>query len=96
MAGKYTVLESTSKSGNRLVSFVQMYDLITVSTKFQHDSIHKGMWAILGTNDVNYTDHVLANRRRRMHTVTDVTGVRGPNCDSDQITVWQEYNAVTK
>jgi len=44
---------------------------------------------ILETNDVNYTDHVLANRSR-MHTVTDVTGVRGPNCDSDQITVWQE------
>jgi hypothetical protein len=90
MAGKYTLLESTRKHGNRLVSFVQMYDLITVSTKFQHYRIHKGMWAILGTNDVNYTDHALANRRSRMHTVIDVTGVKGPNCDSDEIIVWQE------
>ena len=59
------------ENGNRLVSFVHMYNLIIVSTKFQHTKIYKGTWIIPGTNDVNQTDHVLVNRRR-MHTITDV------------------------
>jgi len=57
-----------------------MYDLIVVSTKFQHTKIHKG------TNDVNQIDHVLVNRRRK-HTVTDIRSIRGPDCDSDHFLV---------
>ena len=41
VAGKYSLIESTSENENRLVSFVQMYDLIILSSKFKHKKIHK-------------------------------------------------------
>lgn len=69
--GKHKSHESTSKNGNTVVSFGQIDDLIIVSTKFHCKKIHTATGDILGTNDVNQTDHVLVNRRR-MHTVTDV------------------------
>jgi hypothetical protein len=83
VAGKYTLHSSTSGNGNRLVSFAQMYQLIILSTKFQHKKIHEGTWVIPGTNEVNQTDRVLVNRRR-MHTVTVVRSMKRPDCDSDR------------
>jgi hypothetical protein len=62
--------ESASKNGNTLVSFAPMIDLIIGSTKGQHTKIHKGTWVILGTNDINQTDHVLVNRKI-IHTITN-------------------------
>jgi len=41
VAGKYSLHDSTSENGNRLVSIVQMYDFIIVGSKFQHKKIHK-------------------------------------------------------
>jgi hypothetical protein len=70
IAGKYTVHESTSKIGNTLVSFAHMFNLIIVSTKLQHMKIHKGTWVILGTNNINQTDHMLVNRKI-IHTITN-------------------------
>ena len=36
VAGNCSLPESTSENGNRPVSFAQMYNIITVGTKFQH------------------------------------------------------------
>ena len=47
-----------------------MIDLIIGSKKVQHTKIHKGTWVILGTNDINQTDHLLVNRKR-IHTITN-------------------------
>jgi len=77
IAGEYTVHESTCKNGNTLVSFAPVIDLIIGSTKVQHTKIHKGTWDILGTNDINQTDHVLVNRKR-IHTITNLRSMTGP------------------
>jgi len=74
--GEYTLHESTSKNGNTLVSFAPMISLIIGSTKVQHTKIHKGTWVILGTNDINQTDHVLV-KRKRIHTISNLS-MRGP------------------
>jgi len=44
--GKYILHEPTCENGKRLVSFAQIYDLIIVSTKFQHKN---------STRNVGYT-----------------------------------------
>jgi hypothetical protein len=70
IAGEYTLHESTCENGNTHVSFAPMISLIIGSTKMQHTKIHKGTWGILGTNDINQTEHVLVERKR-IHTITN-------------------------
>jgi hypothetical protein len=57
-------------------------NLIVMSTKFQHNKIHKGTCLAPDRMTLNQTDHVLISSKKK-ELIEDVRSMRGPNIDSD-------------
>jgi hypothetical protein len=60
--------------------------ILLYEARFNHKTIHKGIWKIPGSEETNQTDHVLVSRRHGS-SILDVNTTRGPNCDSDHYLV---------
>jgi hypothetical protein len=89
VAGKYTIHNETSANGNLLTQFAQMYNLIIMSTCFDHKIVQKGTWKTPVqevTTQISQIDHVPLSSRHAS-SIMDIRTYRGPNCDPDHILV---------
>jgi endonuclease/exonuclease/phosphatase family metal-dependent hydrolase len=86
VAGRHTLHDITSESGEKFVQLAIAHNQEKSRTKFQNRRIHKGTWKVPSQDICNQIDHILINKRRAS-TIIDVCTLRGPNCDSDHYLV---------
>ena len=84
--GKFSLHETTSNNGLRLIDFVAARNMVVSSTRFQHLDIHKATWLSPDQKTRNQIDHVAIDGRHAS-SVLDVRTFRGVNIDSDHFLV---------
>lgn len=80
--GRFSLHESTSTNGLRLIGFAAAHNMTVRSTSFPHLDIHKATWLSPDRLTRNQIDHVVIDARHAS-SILDVRSCRGPNIDSD-------------
>ncbi|XP_050742432.1 craniofacial development protein 2-like [Drosophila biarmipes] len=84
--GRFSLHETTSNNGLRLIDFAAARNMVVSSTRFRHFDIHKATWLSPDQKTRNQTDHVVIDGRHAS-SVMDVRTFRGVNIDSDHYLV---------
>ncbi|XP_043065425.1 uncharacterized protein LOC122320881 [Drosophila ficusphila] len=84
--GRFSLHETTSSNGLRLIGFAAAHNMVVRSTGFRHLDIHKATWLSPDRLTRNQIDHVVIDARHAS-SVLDVRSCRGPNIDSDHYLV---------
>ncbi|XP_060665561.1 uncharacterized protein LOC132797804 [Drosophila nasuta] len=84
--GRFSLHETTSSNGLRLIGFAAAHDMVVRSTGFRHLDIHKASWLSPDRLTRNQIDHVVIDARHASN-ILDVRSCRGPNIDSDHYLV---------
>ncbi|KPU81866.1 uncharacterized protein Dana_GF27359, partial [Drosophila ananassae] len=84
--GQFSLHETTSSNGLRLIGFAAAHNMVVRSTGFRHLDIHKASWLSPDRLTRNQIDHVVIDARHASN-VLDVRSCRGPNIDSDHYLV---------
>ncbi|XP_060665569.1 uncharacterized protein LOC132797813 [Drosophila nasuta] len=84
--GRFSLHETTSSNGLRLIGFAAAYNMVVRSTGFRHLDIHKASWLSPDRLTRNQVDHVVIDARHASN-ILDVRSCRGPNIDSDHYLV---------
>jgi len=84
--GRYSLHETSSSNGLRLIDFAAAHNMVVSSTRFQHDNIHKATWQSPDQSTFNQIDHIVIDGRHAS-SILDVRSFRGPNIDSDHYLV---------
>ena len=90
--GPFSLHESTSSNGLRLIGFAAAHNMIVRSTGFRHLNIHKASWLSPDRLTRNQIDHVVIDARHAS-SILDVRSCRGPNIDSDHYLVAAKVRA---
>ncbi|XP_043064519.1 uncharacterized protein LOC122320475 [Drosophila ficusphila] len=80
--GQFSLHETTSSNGLRLIGFAASHNMVVRSTGFRHLDIHKASWISPDRLTRNQIDHVVIDARHAS-SILDVRSFRGPNIDSD-------------
>ncbi|XP_043063419.1 uncharacterized protein LOC122319764 [Drosophila ficusphila] len=80
--GQFSLHETTSSNGLRLIGFAASHNMVVRSTGFRHLDIHKASWIAPDRLTRNQIDHVVIDARHAS-SILDVRSFRGPNIDSD-------------
>ncbi|XP_060665604.1 craniofacial development protein 2-like [Drosophila nasuta] len=84
--GQFSLHETTSNNGFRLIDFATARNMVVSSTRFRHLDIHKATWLSPDQKTRNQIDHVVIDGRHAS-SVMDVRTFRGVNIDSDHYLV---------
>ncbi|XP_060665319.1 uncharacterized protein LOC132797575 [Drosophila nasuta] len=84
--GRFSLHETTSSNGLRLIGFAAAHNMVVRSTGFRHLDIHKASWLSPDRLTRNQIDHVVIDARHASN-ILDVRSCRGPNIDSDHYLV---------
>ncbi|XP_060665650.1 uncharacterized protein LOC132797914 [Drosophila nasuta] len=84
--GRFSLHETTSSNGLRLIGFAAAHNMVVRSTGFRHLDIHKASWLSPDRLTRNQIDHVVIDARHAS-SILDVRSCRGPNIDSDHYLV---------
>ncbi|XP_070138628.1 uncharacterized protein [Drosophila bipectinata] len=84
--GRFSLRETTSSNGLRLIGFAAAHNMVVRSTGFRHLDIHKASWLSPDRLTRNQIDHVVIDARHASN-ILDVRSCRGPNIDSDHYLV---------
>ncbi|XP_051858036.1 uncharacterized protein LOC127565056 [Drosophila albomicans] len=84
--GQFSLHETTSNNGFRLIDFAAARNMVVSSTRFRHLDIHKATWLSPDQKTRNQMDHVVIDGRHAS-SVMDVRTFRGVNIDSDHYLV---------
>ncbi|XP_062135135.1 uncharacterized protein LOC133844877 [Drosophila sulfurigaster albostrigata] len=84
--GQFSLHETTSNNGFRLIDFSAARNMVVSSTRFRHLDIHKATWLSPDQKTRNQIDHVVIDGRHAS-SVMDVRTFRGVNIDSDHYLV---------
>ena len=84
--GRYSLHDTTSDNGFRLVDFAAGRDVLVASTQFTHLNIHKGTWKSPDQSTVNQIDHIAIDARH-FSSIQDIRTFREANIDSDHYLV---------
>ncbi|XP_050745641.1 craniofacial development protein 2-like [Drosophila biarmipes] len=80
--GRFSLHETTSNNGLRLIDFAAARNMVVSSTRFRNLDIHKATWLSPDQNTLNQIDPVVIDGRHAS-SVMDVRSFRGVNIDSD-------------
>ena len=84
--GNFSLHDTTSDNGMRLVDFAAAKNMVVSSTRFRHKDIHKATWVSPDQRTRNQIDHLVIDGRHSS-SVMDVRVIRGANIDSDHYLV---------
>ena len=84
--GNFSLHDTTSDNGIRLVDFAAAKNMVVSSTRFRHKDIHKATWVSPDQRTRNQIDHLVIDGRHSS-SVMDVRVIRGANIDSDHYLV---------
>ncbi|XP_051858122.1 uncharacterized protein LOC127565084 [Drosophila albomicans] len=79
--GRFSLHETTSSNGLRLIGFAAAHNMVVRRTGFRHLDIHKAAWLSPDRLTRNQIDHVVM--MWHASNILDVRSCRGPNIDSD-------------
>ncbi|XP_060665754.1 uncharacterized protein LOC132798055 [Drosophila nasuta] len=83
---QFSLHETTSNNGFRLIDFAAARNMVVSSTRFRHLDIHKATWLSPDQKTRNQIDHVVIDGRHAS-SVMNVRTFRGVNIDSDHYLV---------
>lgn len=84
--GRFSLHETTSSNGLRLIDYAAAHNMVVSSTRFRHLNIHQASWLSPDRLTRNQIDHVVIDARHAS-SILDVRTFRGPNIDSDHYLV---------
>ncbi|XP_070137322.1 uncharacterized protein [Drosophila bipectinata] len=84
--GRFSLHETTSSNGLRLIGFAAAHNMVVRSTGFRHLDIHKASWLSPDRLTRNQIDHIVIDARHASN-ILDVRSCRGPNIDFDHYLV---------
>nr|XP_042904397.1 uncharacterized protein LOC122270583 [Parasteatoda tepidariorum] len=90
--GKFSLHDTSSDNGKRLIDFAADRNMIIPSTMFHHKKIHKMTWRSPDRITFNQIDHFLSDSRHKLD-IEDVRTYRGVNLDSDHFLIIAKLRA---
>ncbi|XP_043949724.1 craniofacial development protein 2-like [Drosophila biarmipes] len=81
--GLFSLHETTSNNGLRLIDFSAARNMVVSSTRFRHIDSHNATWLSPDQKTRNQIDHVVIDGRHAS-SVMDLRTFRGVNIDSDR------------
>jgi hypothetical protein len=77
VTGQHTLHEETNRNGELLCEFAYAYNMVVMSTNFQHKRIHKITWLSPDQNTASQIDHILINENKK-RVIEDVKMYESP------------------